>query len=233
MFLFQKKIGISESGLLKGWTDWHCHILPGVDDGFKTMEDSLSVLKLYEEAGISTVWLTPHIMEDIPNTVSSLKERFEELKAAYKGPLNLHLASENMLDNLFSERLSAGELLPYDGDRLLVETSYFNPPMDMDELLGRVKARGLYPVLAHPERYIYMNFKQYDKLRSMGVLFQLNMSSLYGSYGPQAQAKALKLLKEDYYTLAGTDLHREASFRNLMEQKLPEKVIFQMRRSCL
>ena len=76
MGLFNRTVKVADSGLFQGRTDWHCHILPGVDDGFKTMQDSLAALALYERAGILEVWLTPHVMEDIPNTTAFLKERF-------------------------------------------------------------------------------------------------------------------------------------------------------------
>ena len=78
-----------------------------MDDGIQTMKDSLAVLNYYESIGISDVWLTPHIMEDIPNTTADLRARYSELLDAYKGPVKLHLAAENMIDNLFNERLAA------------------------------------------------------------------------------------------------------------------------------
>ena len=79
--------------LLNNFTDYHSHILPGVDDGVKKMERSLEVLAQYEQLGIAEVWCTPHTMEDIPNTTEGLKSRFAELCEAYKGPIKLHLAS--------------------------------------------------------------------------------------------------------------------------------------------
>ena len=101
------------AGLLDpGFTDWHCHVLPGVDDGVRTMAEALEVLEEYGRRGVAEVWLTPHIMEDIPNTTAALRERFSELQAAYSGPVRLHLAAENMLDSLFEERLESGDLLP-------------------------------------------------------------------------------------------------------------------------
>ena len=139
MGLFDRSIKVSASGLFNGRTDWHCHILPGVDDGFKRMDDSLAALVLYEQAGIKEVWLTPHIMEDIPNRTSALRERFVDLTLAYTGPIRLHLASENMMDALFEQRLLAGDLLPLKDKRLLVEPSYFRPPIGMDDILTDIK----------------------------------------------------------------------------------------------
>ena len=201
------------SSLLTGFTDHHSHILPGVDDGVKKMEVSLKVLERYEQLGIAEVWCTPHIMEDIPNTTAGLQARFAELCEAYQGPIKLHLAAEYMMDALFEERLEQGDLLNLgeEGNQVLVETSYFTPPMDMDKILLRIKQKGLYPVLAHPERYVYMNKERYAELKDNGIRFQLNLSSLAGAYGSEAKDKALWILKKDYYNLAGSDLH---SLRN-------------------
>lgn len=201
------------SSLLTGFTDHHSHILPGVDDGVKKMEVSLKVLERYEQLGIAEVWCTPHIMEDIPNTTEKLQARFAELCEAYQGPIKLHLAAEYMMDALFEERLEQGDLLKLgdEGNQLLVETSYFTPPMDMDKILLRIKQRGLYPMLAHPERYVYMNKERYTELKDKGIHFQLNLSSLAGAYGSEAKDKALWILKKEYYNLVGSDLH---SLRN-------------------
>lgn len=202
------------SSLLTNFTDHHSHILPGVDDGVKKMEVSLKVLERYEQLGIAEVWCTPHVMEDIPNTTEKLQARFAELCEAYQGPIKLHLAAEYMMDALFEERLEQGDLLRLgnEGNQVLVETSYFTPPMDMDSLLRRIKQKGIYPVLAHPERYVYMRNDRYTSLKDDGIRFQLNLSSLSGAYGSEAKSKARWILKHDYYNMAGSDLH---SIRNM------------------
>lgn len=209
MWPFQKKQSPADSGILQGFTDWHSHLLPGVDDGVRTMEEALDILALYGRLGVKSVWLTPHIMEDVPNTTVRLRERFEELRANYQGTVKLNLAAEYMLDNLFRERLGDGDLLPLgeQGDRLLVETSYYNPPINLYGLLERIRSKGFRPVLAHPERYIYMEDADYRKLKAGGVEFQLNLLSLAGMYGKEAGTKAGRLLKAGYYDLAGTDVH--------------------------
>ena len=207
---FRKRQTLEESGFFRGFIDWHCHILPGVDDGVQSMDESLQILAEYERLGVKEVWLTPHIMEDIPNTTEKLRERFAELKSVYQGSMMLHLASENMLDNLFEERLEKNDLLPIGkvGKYLLVETSYFNPPMGLNNILLRIKAKGYYPVLAHPERYLYMDKEKYEHIHSMGVKLQMNVFSLQGVYGMEVRKRAKWLQKHSMYAFVGTDLHK-------------------------
>lgn len=220
MWPFKSIDNLGKSGMFEGFTDWHSHILPGVDDGIRTMEESLETLAAFEENGIRKVWLTPHIMEDVPNTTQSLRDRFAELKEAYKGGIELCLASENMLDNLFEERLKAGDILPIGnaGRHLLVETSYINPPYGMDSMIEDIFAAGLTPVLAHPERYRYMDDDAYHRLKERGVLFQANYVSLVGGYGESARRRLEWLLKEGYINLTGSDVHRKFSFDNALER---------------
>jgi len=199
------------------------------------MEDSLSVLKFYEQAGVSTVWLTPHIMEDVPNEPAELKERFEELKEAYRQTegekkINLHLAAENMIDPLFVKRLEAGNLLTYGdkGDELLVETSYAQAPYRFKLILQDIRKAGLTPVLAHPERYRYMDYDDYDTLHEQGVRFQLNITSLAGAYGPEPKERAEYLLEEGYYTYQGSDLHSLSAFKRAINEHSVRKRIYRL-----
>lgn len=218
MWPFRKCIPLKDSGIFEGFTDWHSHILPGVDDGVRTVEEALEILRLYEELGVKAVWLTPHIMEDIPNTTAHLRERFTELQATYTGPITLHLAAENMLDNLFEERLEQNDLLPLgeNGDHLLVETSYFTPPMGLSNILLRIKAKGYYPILAHPERYVYMERKDYQRLIELRVKFQLNLPSIAGMYGSRIKKKTMWLLSEKVIAYTGTDIHHYDTFQKLI-----------------
>lgn len=224
MWPFKRADKLGESGLLKNFTDWHSHILPGVDDGIREIQDSLDVLRRYEKLGVGRVWLTPHVMEDYPNTPESLRERFAELQEAYGGPIELRLASENMLDSLFEERLGKNEFLPIgeEGKHLLVETSYMNPPYGMDDMIEGVFSAGYIPVLAHPERYRYMEEEDYLKWKERGLLFQTNLMSLVGGYGEQARKKGEWLLKEGMIDLCGSDLHRLSFFEHCLGQS-PKK----------
>ena len=210
MWPFKSYKTLADSGLLRNSIDYHSHLLPGVDDGVRDVEDTLAILDNFEKQGIKELWLTPHIMEDIPNTTEGLKEHFARLKSVYTGGIKLHLAAEYMLDALFDERLSAGDLLPLgeQGTHLLVETSYFSSPMGLYDTLSAIKSKGYYPVLAHPERYQYMDEKDYKRLKAMDVKLQLNWASLAGRYGRPEQKKAEWLVKNNMYSVVGSDTHR-------------------------
>lgn len=224
--LGRKKVSLKESGIFEGFTDWHSHILPGVDDGIKTMEDAIDVLEEYERLGFKRVWLTPHIMEDYPNKTEDLKRRFEELKDNWKGEVELFLASENMLDMLFEERLLKKDFLPIGdgGDHLLIETSYYTPPYAMDEMLESALKKGFNLVLAHPERYRYMEEKDYRKFKEQGVKFQLNLLSLVGAYGESAKKRAEWLLAKKMVDLFGTDIHRLEAINENIRTPLPKPI---------
>ena len=401
MFFFSKKTTIAASGVLQGASDHHSHILPGVDDGVETMDEALRILATYEAAGIKTLWLTPHIMEDIPNTPQKLEARFLELKAAYTGNITLHLAAEYMIDNHLRKLLqetnklrpasegrwheqsevtegsktkncpscvrgtsnagsiaegvkdnynspsskreypqgegdktiepqgvisptnnspastgavqpepfqqtpprfrgevvedrrgeektkecpqgsivnpsevtegnktkncpscvrgtsitsdaegvelrpasegrwheqsevtegSNNKLLPLGskGNHLLVETSYYNPPMRFRETLRQIKSLGYHPLLAHPERYMYMDNDEYRELHNEGVRFQLNLPSLCGAYGNTVKKRALWLLKNGLYDAIGSDTHCEDAIEFITKCKLGKKEVEQV-----
>lgn len=231
MWLFKGKVeSLEESGMLKGLTDWHSHVLPGVDDGVKTIEEAMEVVREFDAKGVDTLWITPHIMEDYPNSTDKLRMRFEELRNAWKGELRLRLAAEYMLDSLFEERLAARDLLPIGehADHLLVETSYFSAPMGFDTMIDSIMKAGYYPLLAHPERYSYMNEDDYKRLHDKGVKMQLNYVSLVGGYGEAAQKKSIWLLKNGMIDAVGSDVHRLKSIQTLIAQRPSKKEHLEM-----
>lgn len=127
MSFLQSLFSPSEPINLVGVTDFHSHILPGVDDGVQNIETALAILDDYEKAGIKQVWLTTHIMEDVPNTTAELMREFDALSSVYRGNLILSLASENMIDGLFYGRLKNNDVLPIGNhhDMRLVKTPVF------------------------------------------------------------------------------------------------------------
>ena len=227
MWLLSNKVKVKDSGLLEGFRECHCHLLPGVDDGVKELHETLKILELWQSLGIKEVWLTPHIMEDIPNKTLELKQKCEELKIVAPKSITLRLSAENMMDNLFLQRLEQRDLLPIGRDRqhLLVETSYYNPPMDMHRFFERIKESGYIPVLAHPERYQYMDMSTYKMWKEKGVLLQLNVPSLVGAYGPEVQYKAEKLLDKGMYDYCGTDTHSMRFVEYFLNGKISKKTV--------
>lgn len=216
-FSFKKKHSLVQSGILKGMTDIHSHILPGVDDGSPDKATSLELLQFLEELGITSVWFTPHVMSDMKqNTKSYLTEHFEVFRTSYKGPIQLHQAGEYMMDAQFTTQLPA-EVLPLGENHLLVETSYMLPPVGMKDILAAVR-KNYFPVIAHPERYTYMTMDDYRNLyRTDGYNLQLNLMSLSGYYNPGARHAAEALLAAGMYTYVGTDLHHLERYAPMLQ----------------
>lgn len=206
--IFKNRKSIEGSGILRGRTDRHSHILFGVDDGVSSLAESLAVLEYQETLGVKSVWCTPHIMEDVPNETAALRARFDELRAAYDGPLELHLAAEYMLDTLFEERFKSGDLLTMEDATVLVETSTWTPPVNLFDIFRELQSAGYRPLFAHPERYRYLKISDYERLRKLGIHFQLNVVSLTGYYGETAWNKALWMLENGFYSELGSDCHR-------------------------
>lgn len=211
--LFNRRQSILDSGLLKGAVDQHSHILYGLDDGVKTQEKSLTILRFLEEQGVTDVWFTPHVMEDVPNTTEAIRTRFGELQAVYDGGLQLHLAAEYMIDTLFEERLERRDLLEHGVDTVLVETSAIAPPINLWTVLERMLKSGYRPLVAHPERYRYMEPSDYKELHKMGCLLQLNLPSIVGFYGESTRQRAQYLLDKGWYRMVGSDCHRFKSIQ--------------------
>ena len=221
------KKSISQAEILNGFKDFHSHILPGVDDGIRSIADSLNVLNCYEICGVQCVVLSPHIMEDYPeNNPDFLRSRFELLTQAYKGPIKLILAAEYMLDSGFENHLSKGNMLTISDDTILVETSFMSKPLLFNDMIKNIQTSGYHIALAHPERYEYMKYQDYEMLNNQGVKFQLNLFSLIGAYGNVVEKRARRLLTKGLYHFIGTDIHSIASFDKMINvKKLSDKDI--------
>ncbi|MBP5398576.1 MAG: capsular biosynthesis protein [Bacteroidales bacterium] len=232
---FSKKYSLSDTGLLDGATDGHSHLLPGVDDGIRQMEDTLSCLHIMEHAGIEHQWLTPHVMEDMPNEEEKLRELFAEVQQVYAADeggtgrkIELHLGAEYMMDNLFASRMDAGTklLCTYEEGIVLVETSIVFPPLNLEDTLHRILSLGYRPMLAHPERYQYMRDSDYRDMFRKGIHFQLNLPSLIGAYGDIESSRAEWMLEKGMYYIWGTDTHRVGQLEaTLFRHSLSSKVV--------
>ena len=201
-------------------TDMHCHLIPRVDDGSKSMDETLICLKMMQEVGYKRVYITPHFQTPrFPNTEDDIKARFAEVKEAVaKAELKIELAGiggEYRLDigffESFRERqmLSIGGVTALDKGYLLVELSMSQFTPHVDEVIGELQGMGYNVILAHPERYPYLNDNSsfLETLKDMGVMLQINVLSLDGFYGSVPMHKGYELIKRGWVELMDTDTH--------------------------
>lgn len=216
----QKGGDSSVFGLIK--TDMHSHLIPGIDDGSPDMATSLRLIRGLSELGFTKLITTPHIMWDMyKNSREKILQKLELLKEAVKKeniPVEIHAAAEYFLDDHVSGLLKNNEpLLTVSGNLVLAEFSLAYQPHGIKDILFEMQMQGYQPVIAHPERYIYLqqNKQFYDELRDIGCLFQLNLLSLTGNYGKSVNELAQYLIKNEFYCLVGTDLHHAGHLEGL------------------
>lgn len=220
LFLKKKKIPF-EDIIPDNYIDIHSHLLPGIDDGVKTIYQSAYVLEQFYHMGVTKLITTPHSMKDVwPNTADIIMAKLKEMKTLLPTldiPINLHAAAEYMLDDLFLKHLKDKDVLTLKDTYILVEMSTFNPPINLNELLFDIKLSEYIPILAHPERYSFYhnNFQKFAELKDSGFLFQLNLLSISGYYGERVKKTALRLLEEGYYDFSGSDVHNRKQFESL------------------
>lgn len=217
MSIFQSKIKLVDSGFFHDFADYHCHILPGVDDGVKTLEEALDTLDYLESLKVGRVVATPHVMNGMLNGLENIHQSFTLLCKRYGGKIKLDLGAEYLLDSGFQHCVEGG-LLYLDGDKVLVETYYLSAPSNLYDQLFNLSVTGNTPVIAHPERYVYMTHRDYHILKNKDYLFQLNLLSLSGYYGKPVSENAGYLLKQGMYDMAGTDLHNLKIFKKWIER---------------
>ena len=214
MFFFKsKEIPLNEF-FPNDFIDIHSHLLPGIDDGAKDLDNSLELIQRMSSYGIKNFITTPHILGDLyPNTPEIIKSKLNEVKSELKkrniNDISIKAAAEYMMDEEFSIILEREEILTLKDNLVLVEMSYFSPPNNLFDILFQLGLKGYKPVLAHPERYnsYHKNFRIYQKLKNAGCLFQLNLLSLTENYGKEVQKTTERLLKENMYDFVGTDTH--------------------------
>ena len=210
-------------------TDMHSHILPGIDDGARDLETSLSLIRGLKELGFKKLIATPHIMWDMyRNTPDIIHEKLDLVREAVAKEgigVEIDAAAEYFLDENVERLLEKKEkLLTVHGSKVLVEFSLAYPPMNIKTMLFELQMQGYQPIIAHPERYTYLqrNKAFYDELRNTGCLFQLNLLALSGHYGKPVTELAQYLMKNQFYSLVGTDLHHAAHLEGLGGLQVPD-----------
>ena len=193
--------------------DMHSHLIPGIDDGAKTEQEALELIRVLYDLGYRKLITTPHIMGDhYKNTPEIIHSGLRKMQAAILReniPIVLEAAAEYYLDFEFEAKIESGELMTFGTNYVLIELSFVNEPDYLDGLIFKLRTAGYFPVLAHVERYPYWYHKmeKYEKLIDQGVLLQININSLSGQYSPQAKRVAQKLIDSNRISFLGTDCH--------------------------
>ena len=194
--------------------DLHSHLIPGIDDGSRTMKESLEMLKAMQELGYRRVITTPHVMSDAyQNSTQTIIDGLRSLRegALIEGiEIEIEAAAEYYLDEELIARLEREDILTMGDKYLLFETSYISKPLNFEDIVYEIQAKGYRPLLAHPERYRYISdpHKEFAHMKELGILFQLDINSLGGYYGRQAEKHALVLSELGMIDFLGSDVHR-------------------------
>ncbi|RDB07867.1 histidinol phosphatase [Runella aurantiaca] len=192
-------------------TDMHSHLLPGIDDGSPDMPTTLHYLTELEALGYQKVITTPHVMRELypnkPNNIKALAARVNEEITAAGLKIKLEASAEYMLDDGFDTLLENDQLIPIANRYVLVEMSYVAPTLNYENTIFKIQAQGLIPILAHPERYNYLSMNDFERIKSLGCLLQVNLLSLVGYYGKHTQAMGQQLVQNKQASFLGTDLH--------------------------
>ncbi len=204
------------------YADMHSHVLPGLDDGSPDIETSIELVKGLSDLGYKKLICTPHIMGDFyKNTPETILGAANQLKSALveeKIDINIEIAAEYYLDEFFFEKIDRQEeLLTFGDNYILFETSFMNPSTLLENAVFLLKSSGYKPILAHPERYVYL-YGKYAKLKEMkekGLLLQININSLTGYYSKEAKKTAEKLIDDKLVSFVGTDCHHARHIEKL------------------
>lgn len=210
--------------------DMHCHVLPGIDDGARTLDESIAMINKMVDLGYHKIIATPHIMHEVyPNTAESIQRKLVELQAEISRlniPVQLDAAAEYYLDLTLMESIKRRELLTFGNQMVLVEFGFLARPDGENELFFELQANGYRPVLAHVERYGFLknSLNEINDLRNKGILMQLNLLSLTGHYGSEVKKQAERLLEAECIDFVASDSHRMQHLQ-IIEQHISSKSI--------
>lgn len=204
--------------------DMHSHLLPGLDDGVKTMDESLSIIRRLYALGISRFSVTPHIaMPSMPNSMESIYPALEELKlrlAEENIPVYVEAGAEYRVGEFMFDLIANNKLMVFNQKNVLIEHSFMAKSINFEDVLFRLRHNGYNPILAHPERYefYYGNIlKNCQDIRNRACLLQVNILSFSGFYGNPAQKMANSLFKEGLIDIVSGDIHSMAHVEALEE----------------
>lgn len=228
MGLFSRSSGLKDLSSIGA--DMHGHLIPGVDDGAKTIEDSIAMIRGLKEMGYKKIISTPHVMADYyRNSTDTLRRGADDVREALVKEgidIRFDVAAEYYADEEFNKRLAENDVLTIGDGYVLFEVSYMNRPGNMDQVIFDIKMKGYKPILAHPERYtfLYDDIEEYDAIYSRQVDFQINLGSLAGHYSPAAKKIAEKLIKGNKVDWIGTDVHHHRHLK-VFEKAMKSKYL--------
>jgi tyrosine-protein phosphatase YwqE len=206
--------------------DVHSHLIPGIDDGSKSLEETLELLAHFQELGFKKVITTPHIMSDYyKNNPEIILGGLAEVRKAIANSSELSIeidaAAEYNLDADFEKIIDSNNLLTFGENYVLFELPFFQEPPMLNDIIWKLQTKGYQPILAHVERYPFWfnDWSRVLEIKERGVLFQLNINSLTGHYGPEVKEIAEKLIDNDMVDLLGSDCHN-MNHMNLTKQAL-------------
>lgn len=212
MFSIFKKKSSSVTDINWLGVDIHNHLLPGIDDGCKTIEESVQYIRQLVNLGFERLICTPHVFTELyPNTKETIEPALQLLKKALIDSghgIDISSAAEYMIDENF--KVSEG-LLCLPNKTILIEMSYLNETPNIEKVIFDLQIKGYKIILAHPERYnFYHNdLRKLQRYKDMGVLLQLNLLSITGYYGKEVKRAAEYIIESKLYDIAGTDLHHD------------------------
>ena len=223
--LFRKKEDKPEIDFSSIKTDIHSHLIPGIDDGSQSMDESIILIKRMMDFGFKKLVTTPHIMADYFRNTSEIilsgldSVRNELLKRDID--IEIEAAAEYYLDETFENKLEKGDILTIGSKYVLFELSFVNYPKNLFDVIERIKDKGYTPLLAHPERYSYLasGLENYHQIKEAGCYLQLNTVSLTGYYGKPIQKVAEEMIDKYLIDFIGSDLHR-MKHADMMNQAL-------------
>jgi protein-tyrosine phosphatase len=213
--------------------DMHSHVLPGIDDGAQTPEESIVLIRQMMDLGIQKIIATPHIMADFyrntPETINNSLQILREALAKENIDIEISAAAEHYFDETFEGRVENDGVMTMGDNYVLFEYSFINQPPNAISVIQKLKDRGYKPILAHPERYLYLELEQYRNLHNWGCDFQLNTISLTGYYGKDVKERAELLIDNQLIDFISSDMHHPrhaAAFKDALRTTYIEKVLF-------
>lgn len=214
-------------------TDLHSHLIPAIDDGSQSMEESISMIKRLKALGFKKLITTPHIMSHrFPNKRKTIHEGHKLLLTELKKQnidIDLQVAAEYYYDEYFLKQIEKKKLLTFGDNYVLFEFSYHIKPLALEQTVYKLLESGYKPVLAHPERYsFYKSQEEYQRLKDIGLLFQINAISTQGFYGKRVKKAVELIIKLGIVDFIGSDAHNQKYIDTLsksLKSKIYNKII--------